>query len=167
MEPGSDPYAILGVNVLAGDEQIHSAYRSLARSLHPDANPGDAGAAQRFAALTAAYELLHDPVRRRAYDLSRAATHGPRAARTAPGPTGNAAVRGPSARPAHRPSGVPTGPAVPDRDEFAFLGSVIKVVMLLVAVFLVAVVIASLNRAPVCGPGVDTSFCRPAPSLAP
>ena len=155
------------MSVLAGDEQIHSAYRALARTLHPDANPGDAGAAARFAEITAAYELLHDPVRRRAYDLARASTRGPRPARTAPGPTGNTAVRGPDARPAHRPHAVEPPAAHPDRDEFAFLGLVFKVVLVLVALFLVAVVVASLNRADECGPGVDPVFCRPVASQTP
>jgi len=167
MDPGFDPYAILGVSVLAGDEQIHSSYRSLARALHPDANPGNTGAAARFAEVTAAYELLHDPVRRRAYDLTRAARNGPRAARTVPGPTGNASVRGASARPAHRPQSPERDPARAERDEFAFLGLVLKLVLVLVAAFLVVMVFAALNRAPECGPGVDPSFCLPAPSLAP
>lgn len=166
MDP--DPYAVLGVSWLASDEEIHRAYRSLARTVHPDAKPDDAVAATRFAHASEAYELLHDPVRRRAYDLARAAQRGPRPARSAPGPTGNTAVRGPSARPSHAPR--PTEPAAgappaAERDELAFLLGFFKVLAVLVAIFVVAVVIVSLNPAPDCGPGVS-SPCMPNPSAS-
>jgi len=167
MELGVDPYAVLGVGMLAGDDQIHRAYRSLARTWHPDANPGDTDAAARFAELTAAYELLHDPVRRRTYDLARAAAHGPRPVRSAPAPTGDVTVRGPQARPAHRPRSVDREPDKPERDEFALLGLVAKILAALVVVFLVLVVFASLNQAPECGAGVNPAFCRPAASPTP
>jgi hypothetical protein len=54
-----------------------------------------------------------------------------------------------------------------DRDEFAFLGTIAKVLAVMIVLFLVAVVIASLNPAPPCGPGTDPGFCVPAASLAP
>jgi curved DNA-binding protein CbpA len=165
-----DPYTVLGVSVLADLEQIRSAYRALARSLHPDANPDDATAAARFAEVTEAYELLRDPARRRAYDLSVAVHRGPRPARTAPRPTGNASVRGPSARPAHRPlvpEQEPHPSGRPERDEVAFLGRYFKVLLVLIALFLLAVIIAGMNEAPACGPGANPAFCKPAPSVAP
>ena len=167
MNLGADPYDILGVGRLANDEEIRGAYRSLARTLHPDANPGDTDAASRFAAVTAAYDVLHDPVRRRAYDLARATMYGPRAARAAPAPTGDTTVRGPGARPSHRPRSTEPDPAPPERDEFAFLGRLIKVVLIALVLFLVAMLFAGLNGAPECGRGVDPAFCRPAPSGAP
>jgi len=165
-----DPYTVLGVSVLADVEQIRSAYRALARSLHPDANPDDATAAARFAEVTEAYELLRDPARRRAYDLSVAVHRGPRPARTAPRPTGNASVRGPAARPAHRPRAPEPEPersSGRDRDEVAFLGRYFKVLLVLIALFLLAVIVAGMNEAPACGPGADPGFCKPAPSATP
>ena len=59
-----DYYAILGVPRDASAEQIKRAYRKLARELHPDVNP-DAAAQQRFQDVTAAYEVLTDPQKRR------------------------------------------------------------------------------------------------------
>lgn len=168
MDLDLDPYAVLGVSSRASDEEIHSAYRSIARSLHPDAKPDDSAAAVRFAQASEAYELLHDPVRRRAFDLARAARQGPRPARSAPGPTGNTTVRGPSARPTHAPRQAepPIGASpAPGRDELAFLFGFFKVIAVLVVFFILAVVIVSLNPAPYCGPGVS-SPCRPNPSAS-
>ncbi len=63
-----DYYEILGLSRKAGDAQIKKAYRGLARKHHPDANPEDPGAEERFKELTEAYEILSDPQARRAYD---------------------------------------------------------------------------------------------------
>jgi molecular chaperone DnaJ len=64
-----DPYDALGVGADATDEEITRAYRHLARTHHPDANPG--AASDAFAGLTDAYDVLRDPDRRRRYDQSR------------------------------------------------------------------------------------------------
>ena len=63
-----DPYAALGVDKKASDEDIKKAYRKLARQYHPDKNPGDTSAEERFKEVQQAYSVLSDPKKRREYD---------------------------------------------------------------------------------------------------
>jgi molecular chaperone DnaJ len=63
-----DYYKILGVSSSATPEEIKKAYRILALKWHPDRNPGDPKAEERFKELAGAYEILSDPEKRREYD---------------------------------------------------------------------------------------------------
>lgn len=64
------PYDLLGLSRDASEAQVRRAYRRLARRWHPDLNPGNAEAARQYAAITEAFEILVDPVRRRTFDAS-------------------------------------------------------------------------------------------------
>jgi DnaJ-class molecular chaperone len=64
----ADPYSILGVSKGADEKAIKSAYRKLAKELHPDKNKDNPKAAERFSDVTRAYDLLSDAQRRGAYD---------------------------------------------------------------------------------------------------
>jgi len=64
----ADPYQTLGVAKTATDEDIRKAYRKLAKQHHPDLNPGNKDAEARFKDISAAYTLLGDAEKRRAFD---------------------------------------------------------------------------------------------------
>lgn len=68
-----DPYQTLQVPRDASQDEIKRAYRRLAKELHPDLNPGDAGRARRFRDIVAAYDMVSDEARRRQYDREAAA----------------------------------------------------------------------------------------------
>jgi DnaJ-class molecular chaperone len=63
-----DPYEVLGVKRDATPEQIKSAFRKLAKKLHPDLNPGNAKAAAEFKEVSAAHEILGDAEKKRRFD---------------------------------------------------------------------------------------------------
>jgi molecular chaperone DnaJ len=66
--PSPDYYASLGVPRGAKPEEIRKAYRRLARKFHPDVNPGDKAAEERFKKIQEAYDVLSDPKKRQMYD---------------------------------------------------------------------------------------------------
>lgn len=66
-----DFYAVLGVAADAPPDEIKRAYRKLAQKLHPDANPGDTAAEDRFKDVSEAYSVLSDPEQRKEYDQVR------------------------------------------------------------------------------------------------
>lgn len=80
----TDFYQVLEVPQTASDKEIQRAYRRLARTYHPDANPDDPVAEERFKTISAAYEVLGDPQKRKEYDELR------RIGPAAFGPTGAA-----------------------------------------------------------------------------
>jgi molecular chaperone DnaJ len=61
-------YKVLGVSKKASDEEIKKAYRKLARKYHPDRNPGDAEAEEKFKEVQGAYDVLSEPEKRKEYD---------------------------------------------------------------------------------------------------
>jgi len=64
----ADPYTALGVKKDASQAEIQTAYRRLAKKLHPDLNPGSKQAEEQFKEISAAYDLLSDPDKRARYD---------------------------------------------------------------------------------------------------
>lgn len=66
-----DYYAVLGVPKGSTEKEITRAYRQLAKKFHPDANPGDAPAEERFKEISAAYDVLGDSAKRVEYDEVR------------------------------------------------------------------------------------------------
>ena len=63
-----DLYEVLGITKTATQSEIKSAYRKLAVKYHPDKNPGDKAAEEKFKKITAAYDVLSDETKRRQYD---------------------------------------------------------------------------------------------------
>src|SRR5919205_3322508 len=66
-----DYYAVLGLQKGATEKEITRAYRKLAKQHHPDANPGNKEAEERFKDISAAYDVLGDAAKRKEYDEVR------------------------------------------------------------------------------------------------
>ena len=75
-----DYYEVLGVGRGSADEDVKKAYRRLAVQFHPDRNPGDKQAEEKFKEINEAYQVLSDPEKRSQYDrFGHAAFQGPQA----------------------------------------------------------------------------------------
>ena len=70
-DPEKDYYAVLGVKKGADQKEIRKAYRKLAQKWHPDANAGNKDAEDRFKEISAAYDVVGDPDKRKEYDEMR------------------------------------------------------------------------------------------------
>ena len=98
-------YEILGVARRASEDEIRAAYRKLAKEHHPDLNPGNAGASERFKKISAANDILSDPGKRRQYDSGEIDAKGD--------------ARGPQSR--QRPGAGPRGrPGTPGNNAGSF-----------------------------------------------
>ena len=64
----TNPYEALGVSKTASADEIKSAYRRLAKKYHPDANPNNKSAEEKFKEINAAYEILSDPNKKANFD---------------------------------------------------------------------------------------------------
>jgi len=76
MTSSEDLYVILQVRRTASVDEIKRAFRKLARRYHPDINPGDRHAEDRFKRITEAYDILSDPLKREFYDVNGFYTDG-------------------------------------------------------------------------------------------
>ena len=90
-----DPYQELGVARTASADEIRRAFRKLAKQYHPDANPGDKGAEERFKRISAAFDLLGDADKRKKYDAGEIDADGRETMRGfTGGPFGQGGARG-------------------------------------------------------------------------
>lgn len=89
-----DPYAVLGVTKTASAADIKSAFRKLAKTYHPDANPDDAKAQERFAEISRAYEIVGDDEKRVKFDRGEIDAEGREAFTGYPGGGGFTGVDG-------------------------------------------------------------------------
>ncbi|MDB5438751.1 MAG: dnaJ-class molecular chaperone [Caulobacteraceae bacterium] len=64
----NDPYNELGVSRLASQDEVRKAFRKLAKKLHPDANPGDKASEEKFKQVSAAFDIIGDPDKRKKFD---------------------------------------------------------------------------------------------------
>src|SRR5256885_2883275 len=83
-----DYYEVLGISRSASQKEVESAFRKLARKLHPDVNPGDGDAERRFKEISEAHGVLSDPEKRKLYDRFGSDWQAAQAAGADPGQAG-------------------------------------------------------------------------------
>ena len=127
MATNFDYYLILGIDESATAAQVRSAYRRAARAHHPDLNPGDAGAADRFKRVQQAYDVLSDPARRAVYRRP-ARTSRPNVSGGRPGGRPYGAT---AARPSHDASAWSHHPTAADPDLALELAEVLLALRIL------------------------------------
>jgi curved DNA-binding protein CbpA len=108
--PAKNPYAVLGVAEKAGPEELRRAWLRLAVKYHPDRNPGDAKAEERFKDISQAYALLSDPAARARYERARPKPAGAR-------PEPRAKPAGPKPEPKGPPDGSRPDGSRPDGSQ--------------------------------------------------
>src|SRR3712207_1504394 len=100
MQVSKDSYKLLGLSRNASEEEIRKEHRKLVRKCHPDANPEDPHAEERFKEIQQAYEVLSNPQKRREYDK-----RGHTSSRGGASRAGAGGSRGGSGRPRPRSAG--------------------------------------------------------------
>jgi curved DNA-binding protein CbpA len=143
MHTNKDLYQLLGLTNEASEEDIQRAHRKLVREYHPDANPEDSRAEERFKAVQQAYEILSDDNKRREYDKrfhtssihtsSREGSGRPQAG-GAGAKTGGDAAQGTNEQRAHQ-----------DRGPMFTLGYLLGIVLVALVVALLILLILGLN----------------------
>jgi len=83
-----DPYQELGVSRTATTDEIRKAFRKLAKQFHPDTNPGNKAAEDRFKQVSAAFDILGDAVKKKKFDAGEIDADGREIARGFGGPGG-------------------------------------------------------------------------------
>jgi molecular chaperone DnaJ len=137
MGTNKDLYQLLGLTEEASEEDIQRAHRKLVREYHPDANPNDPQAEERFRAVQQAYEVLSDDKKRREYDRTLRAYSREGSGRPSAGgagaKTGEGAVHGAAER-VHR-----------DRGAMFRLGYLLGIVLVAVVIALLILLILGLE----------------------
>src|SRR5919206_1005866 len=107
MAQTKDYYAVLGVSASATQDEIKKQYRRLAKKYHPDANPNDPKAGERFKEISEAYNVLSDPEKRKQYDdMRRLGAFGGFGGFGGARPGGRGAGGGPGAQPGAGTGGI-------------------------------------------------------------
>ncbi len=137
MHTNKDLYQVLGLTKEASEDDIQRAYRKLVRKYHPDANPADLRAEERFREVQQAYEVLSDENKRREYDkrLHASSRVGPRRQRVggAGARTGGGVARGATER------------ASRDRGPMFALGYLLGIVLVALVIALLILLILGLD----------------------
>ena len=127
----SDPYQELGVTRGSSAEDIRKAFRKLAKQLHPDQNPGDKAAEERFKRVSAAFDILGDVDKRKKFDAGQIDADGRetmRGFRPGGGPGGGGDPFGPGG-PFHRQGGGPGGGGFESHFEGGEFGDILSEIL--------------------------------------